>query len=221
VIAGLSTGWRDERGISLSEVMVATMITALVSAAFYGFFFAFADDIERQEARATTLEGIRPAVSSLVIELRQAVDLDRDTAVVERLDSDWGSLEVVFYSDRLEDAPGPERYRYYLDGCVGNLCELMREMTLADAGTGPNWTYTGAASTTRVLTNVRTDGPEPLFSGVSWRGGTEAATLQCDTATTCVFEILRVRLRVDPEPDKPTLPVIEIQEDVRFRNATT
>ena len=211
----------DERGISLSEVMVATMITALVSAAFYGFFFAFADDVERQEARATTLEGIRPTVSSLVIELRQAVDIDGDTAVVERLDSDWASVEVVFYSDRLEDAPGPERYRYYLDSCSGNLCALMREVTLADVGTGPNWTHTGVASTTQVLRNVRTDGPEPLFSGVSWRGGTETATLQCDTGATCEFEILRMRLRVDPEPDRPTLAVIEIQEDVRFRNATT
>lgn len=212
---------RDEQGVSLSEVMVATMITALVSAAFYGFFFAFAGDVERQEARATTLESIRPAVSSLVIELRQAVDLDSDSAVVERLDATWASLEVVFYSDRLEDAPGPERYRYFVDNCAGNLCDLMREVTLADVGTGPNWTFTGAAGTTRVLADVRTDGPEPLFSGVSWRSGTEATTLQCDLASPCTFEVLRARLRVDPEPGKPSLPVIEIQEDVRFRNAAT
>ena len=217
----MTTFLRREDGISLAEVMVATMITALVSVAFYGFFFAFAGDIERQEARATTLEAVRPAVSSLVIALRQAVDLDGDTAVVERLDADWASLEVVFFSDRLEDSPGPERYRYYLDACVGNLCDLMSEVTLADTGTGPNWTHTAPPRTTRVLADVRRDGPEPLFSGVSWRGGTEATTLQCDPSSPCAFEVLRLRLRVDPEPGIASLPVIEIQEDVRFRNATT
>ena len=64
------------------------------------------------------------------------------------------------------------------------------------------------------------DGADPLFSGVSWRGGVESITHECGVTPTCVFEVLRIRLRVDPEPGHD-LPVIDIREDVRFRNATT
>lgn len=212
---------RDERGVTLSEVMVATMITTVVSLAFYAFFFAFADDVHREERRATTLESVRPAVSELVLELRQAVDLDGDTAVVTSLDSAWDQLDLTFHSDRMADADGPERYRYYLGSCAAGTCDLIREVTLADMGSGPDYTYTSAPMVSRLVEDVLTDGPEPLFSGVSWRGGYETITTQCGTGVDCVFEVLRVRLRVDPDTTGNPLPIIELQEDVRFRNATT
>lgn len=212
---------RDERGVTLSEVMVATMITAIVSLAFYSFFFAFADDVHREERRATTLEALRPAVSELVLELRQAVDLDGDTAIITSLDSAWDQLDLTFHSDRMADADGPERYRYYLSSCSTDTCDLYREVTLADVGSGPDYTYTSAPMVSRLLEDVLTDGPDALFVGVSWRGGYETVTTECGTSDDCVFEVLRVRLRVDPDTLGNPLPVIELQEDVRFRNATT
>ncbi len=210
----------DEGGISLVEVMVAALITTMVAAVFYSIFYSFSNDVLRQEQRAASLDQVRPAVTGLIIELRQAVDVDFDTAVVGSLDSDWSDLELVYYSDRFADDEGPERFRYYLSNCNGSLCDLMREVTRADAGTGPNWTYLGTPSAGTVVENVMTDGTDPLFSGASWRGGTETVTLDCGVSSACVFEILRIRLRVDPEPDRD-LPVIDIREDVRFRNATT
>ena len=210
----------DERGMTLVETMVAMLITTLVAAVFYTIFYQFTDDALRQERRATALEQVRPAVAGMIIELRQALDIDSDQAVVGSLDNDWSSAELVFYSDRFADTDGPERLRYYVAGCAAGLCDLLRDVTAADTGSGPNWTYTGAASTQRVVENVLTDGPEPLFTGVSWRGGTLETTDQCGTSVSCQFEVLRIRLRVDPEPGSD-LPVIEIYEDVRFRNATT
>jgi hypothetical protein len=211
---------RDEGGVTLVETMVAMLITTLVATVFYTIFYQFSDDVLRQEQRATTLEQVRPAVAGLIIELRQALDIDNDRAVVGSLDNDWDSLELVFYSDRFADTDGPERLRYYLDNCAANLCDLMRDVTAADAGSGPSWTYTGAAATTRIAENMLTDGTEPLFAGASWRGGTLELTDQCAASPSCEFEVLRIRLRVDPEPGED-LPIIEVYEDVRFRNATT
>ena len=156
----------------------------------------------------------------MILELRQALDIDLDTAVVAALDADWSQVELVFYSDRFTATEGPERFRYYLDDCAAGLCTLMREVTPADVGSGPNWTHTATPGATVVVDSVMTDGPDAIFSGVSWRGGTEDVTLLCNTSPACIFEILRIRLRVDPEPDADSR-VIEIREDVRFRNATT
>ena len=211
---------RQDSGFTLVEAMVAAMITTLVSAVFYTVFFSFSDDVLRQEQRARALEGLRPAIAELIIELRQAVDLDDDTAIVGSLDADWADLDIVFYSDRFVDTDGPERFRYYLASCAASLCDLVREVTAADVGSGPAWTYSATPRTELILENVLTDGPERLFSGVSWRGGTESQTMECGLAPVCTFEILRIRLRVDPFPDMNE-PAVEIREDVRFRNAST
>jgi Prokaryotic N-terminal methylation motif len=217
----MTTAFRGgESGVTLVETMVAMLITTLVAAVFYTIFYQFSDDVLRQERRATTLEQVRPAVAGLIIELRQALDVDNDRAVVGTLDNDWDTLELVFYSDRFADSDGPERLRYYLENCASGLCELMRDVTAADSGSGPSWTYTGSVATSQIAENVLTDGVEPLFAGVSWRGGTLETTDQCGTSPSCEFEVLRIRLRVDPEPGED-LPVIEVYEDVRFRNATT
>lgn len=217
----MTTAFRGgESGVTLVETMVAMLITTLVAAVFYTIFYQFSDDVLRQERRATTLEQVRPAVAGLIIELRQALDVDNDRAVVGTLDNDWDTLELVFYSDRFADSDGPERLRYYLENCVSGLCDLMRDVTAADSGSGPTWTYTGSAATSQIAENVLTDGVEPLFAGVSWRGGTLETTDQCGMSPSCEFEVLRIRLRVDPEPGED-LPVIEVYEDVRFRNATT
>ncbi len=208
----------DERGVTLVETMVAMIITTILLIAFYGFFFTFGDEVTSQERRARTLEAARPVVAELVLELRQAVDLDGDGAVVESLNSAWDQLDLVFYSDRLDDAPGPERYRYHLGACVANRCELLRSVTVADVGSGPNWTYTGIPSTRVALVDVLDDGPEPLFRGASFRTGTEITTTVCGGATPCDFELLRIRLRVDPRTVRSGRAVVDIQEDVRFRN---
>jgi Flp pilus assembly pilin Flp len=211
---------RDERGVTLVETMVAMLITTLVAAVFYTIFYQFSSDVLRQERRATALEEVRPAVAGLIIDLRQALDVDRDRAIVGSLDNDWSSTDLVFYSDRFTDTAGPERFRYYLTNCAASLCDLMREVTAADEGSGPAWTYTGTAGAQRVAQNVLTDGSDGLFTGVSWRSGAAVTTDQCGGVTPCQFEVLRIRLRVDPEPGS-TLPVLEIYEDVRLRNATT
>ena len=211
-------GTGDERGVTLVETMVAMLITSILLVAFYGFFFAFSDDVGRQERWARTLEATRPVMAELVLRLRQAVDVDGDGAIVDRLDSSWQDLELVFFSDRF-DAEGPERFRYHLEGCADGRCDLVVSITTADPGSGPDWTYTSVAHTRTLLENVVADGSPPLFVGVTTGPSGSSTITSCGGATPCDFERLRIVLRVDSDPLRAQSPIVELFEEVRFRNA--
>ena len=209
---------RGERGTTLTEVMVASMLTVMIAAVFLTLFSAFSRNVQVEQQRAEVLRDMRPVIAQLLLELRQAVDLENDGAIIASLDSSWSALEVVFYSDRRDDMLGPEKYRYYVANCSGGLCDLMHETTPADAGSEPDWTYAVGPSTTRVLaTNVVASG-DPLFEGVSWATGSEVVTTFCDGTTRCIFDVIRIDLRIDPNPNNTTLPEVQILEDVRLRN---
>lgn len=204
--------------MTLTEVTVATVITLMVSAAFFTLFSAFSRNVQLEDQRASTLRDIRPVISQMLLELRQATDLDGDGAIIEKLDSSWSSLELIFYSDRRPDIDGPERYRYYLDNCANNICDFVHESTAADTGSGPNWTYDDNTAAERTLIGnvVATGGA--LLIGVSWNTGAEVLTTSCGGSTRCDFDVVRIDLRIDPTPELGTLAALQIREDVRLRN---
>jgi Tfp pilus assembly protein PilV len=208
----------DEQGMTLTEVMVAGILTSIVVTAFYSLFYGFTRNLTLEEQRATALQEIRPVVSELIVELRQAQDIDNDGAILTALNAAWSNAGLVFYSDRRSEE-GPERYVYKVNGCSGDVCDFVREVTLADAGTGPTWTYTGPTTTHVLLDNLLKDGSEPLFRGVSWAAGVEQYTTFCGAGIPCDFPLVRIRIRVDPDPDSTTIPAVQIQEDVRLRNS--
>jgi type II secretory pathway pseudopilin PulG len=204
--------------MTLTEVTVATMITLMVSAAFFTLFSAFSRNVQLEDQRASTLRDIRPVISQMLLELRQATDIDGNGAIIEKLDSSWSSLDLIFYSDRRADIDGPERYRYYLTNCAGGICDFVHEVIPADTGSGPNWTYDNNTPAERTLiSNVVASGTS-LLVGVSWNTGSELVTTSCGGATRCDFDVVRIDLRIDPTPEVGTLAAIQIKEDVRLRN---
>lgn len=204
--------------MTLVEVTVATMLTLMVSAAFFTLFSAFSRNVQLEDQRASTLRDIRPVISQMLLELRQAMDIDGSGAIIEKLDSSWSSLELVFYSDRRADIDGPERYRYYLTNCADGICDFVHEATAADTGSGPNWTYDNNTPAERTLINNVVASGTALLIGVSWNTGAELVTTSCGGATRCDFDVVRIDLRIDPNPETGTLAPIQIKEDVRLRN---
>ncbi|VAW03203.1 hypothetical protein MNBD_ACTINO02-3083 [hydrothermal vent metagenome] len=208
----------DDQGMTLPEVTVATMITLMVSAAFFTVFMAFNRNVQLADQRASTLRDIRPVIAQMLLELRQATDIDGDGAIIEKLDSSWSSLDLIFYSDRRPDIEGPERYRYYLTNCANNVCDFVHEVLPADTGSGPDWTYDNNTPAERTLiSNVVASGGA-LLIGVSWNTGSEILTTSCGGATRCDFDVVRIDLRIDPDPETGTLAALQIREDVRLRN---
>ncbi|MFC2177401.1 hypothetical protein ACFLRH_03175 [Actinomycetota bacterium] len=207
----------DESGISLMELMVAGAMASIIATAFLLVFSSFSRSVSLEEARAAALGEAQAASADLAVELRQAIPLTDGAFAVASLDSAWPAPELVFYSDRARDAAGPERYRYYVSGCAGNRCDLMRDLTIADAG-GPPWTYTGTAHSERVVANVLTDG-ESLFEGARWTTGSEVLTSSCDAATPCGFSLVKFVIRIDPDPNSMAEEPLQVRHEVRLRNA--
>ena len=209
----------SEEGVTLAEVMMASFVSAILAAAFLTLFVGFNGDVRREELTANALGAVRPVVAELLIELRQAVDIDDSGEILDGLESSWADLDLVFHSDRLPDSDGPEQFRYYLDNCADGRCELMRSLTLADVGSDPDWTYTGGAATERMLSNLIAEGGTPLFLGVSWEAGAEVLHTACDVTTPCAFDALRVVVQVEVDPELQGVAPVVVREDVRFRNA--
>ena len=210
---------KDERGMTLIEVTVAGALSTIIAAAMITMFISLNGNVALQESRADATTEAGTAVSELVVELRQAVDLDGDGFVVVSLDGDWGSLDLQFAADRYAGDPGPEWYRYRLDNCNDGLCDLVRDRTVADTGSGPNWTFSGDPMSNVVAQSVVVDGADPLFEGVSLRTGSEEIVDFCgDAFHACDFLMVRIRLRVEPDRLDTGVEPVEVLEDVRLRN---
>ena len=102
-----------------------------------------------------------------------------------------------------------------LSGCVW---ETRNELVITEP-----YTYPAAADLSRVLVeSVVTDGT-PLFTGARWVAGVKTFTDSCDgtPGNQCSFPLVDIVLRVDPDVERDALRIIEIQEEVRIRNART
>ncbi len=197
--------------------MVAGAMATIIATAFVVLFSSFSRNVALEEARSAALSEVQAAAANLTAELRQAVPLAAGDPTVALLDSAWASAEIIFYSDRAEDAAGPERYRYFVDACVDNRCNLMREVTVADSATPP-WTFSGTPGTRLVVNNLLADG-DALFRGIDWSTGSEVATTDCDAATPCDFSSVEIVIRVDPHPEIDAEQALHVRHEVRMRNA--
>jgi type II secretory pathway pseudopilin PulG len=208
--------YADESGISLVEVLLAAAMASIIATAFLVVFSAFSRNVSLEEARASALTDVQQAMAELTSELRQAIPLAAGDPVIEVLDSSWATAELIFYSDRA-NAPGPERYRYYLANCTAVHCDLMRDLTVADAAGAP-WTYSGTPNTELMVPNLLIGG-DPLFAGAEWSSGSEIATTDCDTATPCEFSLVEIIIRADPDPNLLAEEPLRVRQNVRLRNA--
>jgi len=208
---------RGEAGISLAEVLLASAMASIIAAAFLVIFAGFSRNVSLEEERAAALTEVQGAMADLTAELRQAVRLTADGPIVEVLEASGVNAELVFYSDRADDAAGPERYRYTLTGCTVTHCSLSREIKVADSATPP-WTYSGAG-TTRVVVNDILRGTGTVFAGADWTTGSEVLTTSCDLAARCTFDLVKIDVRVDPDPNIAAEEPLSIHHEVRLRNA--
>ena len=205
-----------ESGISLTEVLVAGAMAAVIATAFILIFSSFNRSVAIEEDRAAALGEVQSVATGLATELRQAVPLVADGPLVESLESAWPSPELIFYSDRL-DTDGPERYRYYVTNCASGLCELWREIRVADSG-GPPWTYTGAGAQRYVAGNIIAGG-DPLFLGADWDSGARADIVSCDPSSPCSLALLEFTVRIDPSQRSNAEEALLVRHEVRLRNA--
>ncbi len=229
----LSRASGDDRGVTITELSVVSLVVAITMAIVLNLFSGFFNNVQVVYDLEDVERVSRPVIRELVIQARQSIARGEDGDLHPVAELAWNKL--AFYSDRLpyDDGGAPELHTYELINCSkgseGGVCALQLTVVPADDPGADTWTYTGAASLQRIeLENVLADDPSvvsdgALFVGMEWTGDplteTEVGSCKEGTGTPCDIEVVQIRLRVDPNLAQENPRVFEIEESVRLRNA--
>ncbi len=221
---------RDE-GFTVVEMVIATAIISLALASIFTVVTGLMTDLARQSALAQVQRDARPMLESLVVELRQAsaplsIPSSRPIESVA-----WNRL--VFYSDRLQPHPAPEKYVYELincsNGAQGGTCDLRETIYTADTSSvPPDYTFDDDVIYRQyvALEGVLADpyvSLGPAFRAVEWVGdpATRTEVVSCESSaesTRCNAPLIIVDLRVAYSSTVGLNP-LTLHEEVRLRNA--
>jgi len=223
---------RRDEGFTVVEMMIATAITSLTLASIFAVVTGLMTDLARQSSLAQVQREARPMLEGLVVELRQAsapLSIASSRPIQEVA---WNRL--VFYSDRLQPHPAPEKYVYELvdcsNGAQGGTCDLKETIYTADTSSvPPDYTFDDNVIHRQfiALENVLADpyvSVGPIFRAVEWVGSpatrTEVASCESSVESTrCNAPLIIVDLRIAYASSTGLNPMA-LHEEVRLRNAT-
>lgn len=143
---------RDDRGMSLTELLVVSVLMSVIIATAYMLFGAAQTIGDSASARAIAADDAQTAIDKIGKELRQAVD--NSSTDDQSKDGAFTIAEanrVQFCSDVTGDGK-PEQITYYVSG--GNLVRTVAPPT----NTEPLWTFGAAGAPTIEVENVSTAG---------------------------------------------------------------
>jgi prepilin-type N-terminal cleavage/methylation domain-containing protein len=213
MIGALRRALRDERGMSLSELVVVMMVTAIVLAAVATFFTNIAivtTNANAATSRTNVAANIMNEMSKVIrTSSNNAVagDDDPDPAIVSATAS---ALTVYSYVDTSPTAPAPTKVTFRVDA-TGIVFEDRIKGTLS----GSYYVFTGATTTrnlggpivaTSLFTYLDTDSKAVPI------GATGLTPVQRDSVASIKVEITiannAVRGGTAPDPAKGNSPII-------------
>lgn len=124
----------NQRGYSLVEMLVVVLILSLVLAVLYRGLDGMQLATQGSKERLINLEEARVMMATVTKDLRTAAKLDSGSSPFVLADE----REMIFYAN-LGSTSGPSKVRIYVDAQN----RLIEQITVADAGSAPNYTYTG------------------------------------------------------------------------------
>lgn len=219
----------QDRGITVVELSLTTLLLTMVLASFYAAFNGFLRDVGFQTRQAEAQQQTRPVLRDLVTRLRQAEPPDTSASEGQPVGYlRWDTMR--FYTDLSPLDGKPEQVTYEAINCdAEDSCELQFTIRVP-TNDGPDFTYPVAPTSQRILLPRihASDAGEQLFSAAQYIGEPSVRTdvTECDREGElvdvpdgpCEFQLVVVDLRVDPS-SLPNPRVFEVHEEVRIRNA--
>jgi type II secretory pathway pseudopilin PulG len=128
---------RDEAGFTIVETMVVVVMLAIVLGVMYKGMDNISASTAGTEERLVNLEEARVMMATVTKDLRTAARPNPNAAPFELANA----RELIFYAN-LGSTSGPSKVHIYIDGEN----RIIEAVTQPDAGSAPNYTYTGPAS---------------------------------------------------------------------------
>lgn len=126
----------EQSGYTIIETLIVVIILSIVLAVLYKGLDGMQLATQGSEERLVNLEEARVMMATVTKDLRTAARLDSGTSPFVLA----GAREMIFYAN-LGNTSGPSKVRIYVD--AEN--RLIEQVTPPDAGSAPNYTYTGTA----------------------------------------------------------------------------
>jgi len=174
---------RDERGVSVLEVTIASALLTLLMASAFGAFLSLQNASEGTRERGMNLSEGRLLMQQTTKDLRTATRLTSDTSPFVLATP----TDVIFYGN-INTNSAPKKVRLYVDDSQ----QLVEETTDADRSSlAPNYTYTGTPKTRFVgqyIVNAATDPPFTFYAD-------DGSALPLDPGCGCVasLDLMSVR----------------------------
>jgi hypothetical protein len=205
----------DERGTTLMEAFVASVVTTAALAIAFAIIWGFLRHTQGQIALSEAESDSRVVLREMLIHFREAADPGSGALVV---DLDWDGLTV--FADVAPSDGVPDRVRYDLVDCDGQFCDLQVVVTPPVDPTAAVLSYDDddALPARTLLEGVIASDAEPLFEGVDWNSAASSRTT-VDTCGTCAVGAIAIDLRVQPLQTRANPGTLRIIEEVRLRNA--
>lgn len=205
----------DERGTTLMEVFVASVVTTAAMAIGFGVLWGFLRHTHGQMALSESQSESRVVLREMMIHLRES-STPGTGGPVARLDWD----RVVFHADVAPSDGVLERIEYRLVNCNDGFCDLRIQVTPAVDPTARPLTFDpdDALPPRVLLSGVIASEDEPLFAGIRWNAVTRAR-VDVPECTPCTLGAVGIDLRVQPMLTRANPGTLRTIEEVRLRNA--
>lgn len=194
---------RNEKGVSLPELMITMVLMSIVSTALLSITLTGTNLMQDIEARATSDREAQVVAKNLEWEIRSAQGLSEDTAVLDTA----GGLAIQFYGVKTLGAK-PTRFRYYLYED-----KLMKGTMVATSDTPP-WTFTGIETITQAGQYIRNNQYTPIF-----RYYNESGTEIFPVTAADRLNIRRIRISIVCDENTAKLPpAYTVTMEIGLRN---
>lgn len=203
---------RSDRGTTLTELMVVTMLFAVVLVTVLGALVSMTRNESTTTNRFTATSEAQTIADRLTKDFRTAVAPCASCAAF----TSAGPQDVTFYAN-LSDPNGPTKLHAYVSTPAGStLPVLLEDATPPDANSAPNFTYNGVVTTR--FDGQYLDASGPIFSYFDTDGNTIAPDSGSTITTTSKLQsidIVGVNLVVHVTA---TSPRATIATQVHLRN---
>jgi prepilin-type N-terminal cleavage/methylation domain-containing protein len=200
---------RDQRGFTLTELLIGIVLSSIFALGLFAFFFSGIDSARTTESQARAQMDGRATVDRLERDIRQAISPDKGTTSPVIALSPT-SLELYVDPARTVSAtvPRPQKVRYSI---VAN--QLIRQ-TADPVGAAAPFTY-GAYGASDVLVDALGNGAIPAFTGTTVDGTVLPATPSA--AEVRDIAQISIRLLVSQKTGN-SATTLELTTDVALRN---